>query len=306
MDCSSLPEMYPMQFSYERPDSLQDAIDLLAKYKGDVRPLAGGMSLIPLLKLRVLSVGHLIDINRIPDLKGVADKENVLEIGSMTSNNEILRDAKLRQECPILYEVAKEIGDVQVRNRGTIGGGIVEADPAGDWPSAMLAMGAEFEVAGPKGVRTVKAVDFFLDPYSTALEEDELLVKIKVKKLSSSNGVSHTKLERRTGDFAIGIVDAVVELDSSGYCKSLDVAVGAIATKPFRVDKANELAAGKDLNDQVMGEIKKALNAQLDGLDILSDIKAPDDYRKDIAPSLLERAVKEAYQRAKENKSGKN
>lgn len=290
--------MYPLPFSYERPKSLGEAIDLLTKFKGDARPLAGGMSLIPLAKLRVFSVGHLIDINRIPEMKGIKETSGSIEVGALTTNAEILKSKLVREKAPLLAEAAINIGDVQVRNVGTIGGGIVECDPAGDWPPAVLALRAQMIAQGPNGERAIDADDFFLDPYTVALEEDELLVRIKFNEFKHPVGVSHVKLERRTGDFAVGIVDTVIEADSNGKCSYVGIAVGAIAAKPFRLGKAEDLIKGKAVNQGVLEEAAEIINEALNEEDILSDFKAPGEYRKDVAGSLLKESIASAYEMA--------
>lgn len=297
--------MYPLPFSYERPSSMKEAIELLTKFKGDIRPLAGGMSLIPLAKLRLFSVGHLMDINRIPELRGMKETGGYLEIGAMTTNAEILKSELIRKKYPLLAEAAFNIGDIQVRNVGTMGGGTVECDPAGDWPPAILALRGQMVAHGPKGDRVIESDDFFLDPYTVALEEDELLSKIRIKEVNGNFGVSHIKLERRTGDFAVGIVDTVVETDEKGNCRYVGIAVGAMAAKPFRLEKAEKLLLGKKLDSAILEKMKEALNVELGDEDMLSDFKAPREYRREIAAFLLERSVAEAYGMATKSQGSK-
>lgn len=299
--------MYPRAFRYERAKSLDHAIELLAKYKEDVRPLAGGMSLIPLAKLRLVSPQCIVDIGRLEELKGIKEQKDFLEIGALTTNTEILESSWLGEKFPILLDTVKEIGDVQVRNRGTIGGNLAQADSSTDWPATMVALRAKLVSKGPRGEKVHEIDSFYSDQYTTALEADELLTHIRIPKPGSNPvGASHVKLERRKGDYAIGIVSAQLEVDAEGKVTSAGIGIGAVGITAVRGTKVEELLSGKKVDDAVLAKVPEAARASLEGSDILSDIKAPAEYRLDVIGTLASRCVREAYHMAVSKKSARS
>src|SRR5580704_17706235 len=220
--------MIPAAFDYVRPSSLNEALDLLAKHGDDAKVLAGGHSLIPAMKLRLSQPKILIDIGRIADLHSVNQQNEKIAIGALTTRYEIESSDLLRRSCPLLPEVAGKIGDVQVRNKGTIVGSCVHADPAGDWPAAMLALDAEFEITGPRGSRTVAANDFFVDMLTSAVESGEILKSIRVPMTSKT--VAYVKIAQKASGFAIAGVAVIVDKAK----KEIAVAVTGVAPKAYR------------------------------------------------------------------------
>ncbi len=189
--------MIPAAFDYVRPSTLDEALGLLAKHGEDAKVLAGGHSLIPAMKLRLSQPKVVVDIGRIGDLRSIGERDGKIAIGALTTHFEIESSELLGRSCPLLPEVAGKIGDVQVRNKGTIGGSCVHADPAGDWPAAMLALDAEFEITGPRGSRTVAANDFFVDMLTSAVESGEILTSIRVPMTAKT--VAYCARRRRGG-----------------------------------------------------------------------------------------------------------
>ncbi len=294
--------LYPRAFKYERAKSLDHAIELLAKNRDDVRPLAGGMSLIPLTKLRLLSPKCIVDIGRLSELKGIKQEKDYLEIGALTTNTQILESAWLGEKFPLLLDTVKEIGDVQVRNRGTVGGNLAQADSSTDWPATMIALRAQLISKGTKGERVHDIDSFYIEPYTTALEPDELLTHVRIPSPSGNSiGASHIKLERRKGDYAIGIVSAQIETDGDGKCSKVGVGIGAVGVVAIRATKTEKLLNGSKVDAGVISKVGDSVRDSLQGLDILSDIKAPADYRLDVIGTLAERCVSKAYNMAVSN-----
>src|SRR6266566_6942896 len=203
--------MYPANFDYLRPSTLDEAVAMLVQHGDAAKLLAGGHSLIPAMKLRLARPEVVIDIGRIPRLNGIRDEGGHFAIGAMTTHQEIARSTRLKDKCPLLPETAAHIGDIQVRNRGTIGGSLAHADPAADYPAAILALDAEIDLVGPRGKRTVKAPAFFVDLLQTAIGPDEILTEIRVPLTAKS--VAYEKTEQKASGFALAGVAAVVGTD---------------------------------------------------------------------------------------------
>src|SRR5947208_7737399 len=201
--------MYPAPFDYFRPTSLDEAVQLLAQHGDEAKLLAGGHSLIPAMKLRLAQPKALVDLGRIASLSGIREANGRLVLGAMTTHAEIEASPLVRSKCPLLAEVASHIGDMQVRNKGTIGGSLAHADPAADWPAAVLALDAEIEIAGPGGRRTVKADRFFVELLQTAIGTGEILSEIRVAPTPRS--VAYEKTEQKASGFALCGVAAVVD-----------------------------------------------------------------------------------------------
>src|SRR5262245_51220834 len=202
--------MIPPAFAYHAPTTLPEAARLLADLRDDAKILAGGHSLLPLMKLRLAAPAHLIDLNRVGDLKGIREQDGVIRIGAMTTENELIESALLQRLVPLLPEAARQIGDPQVRNRGTIGGDLANGDPANDHPAVAIALDATFVVHGASGERSVPADRFFLGTYATALAPDEILKEIRVKPFATGMGAAYCKLKRKTGDWATAAAAVVV------------------------------------------------------------------------------------------------
>jgi aerobic carbon-monoxide dehydrogenase medium subunit len=275
--------MYPASFDYVRAKTLDDAIAALVKHGDDAKVLAGGHSLIPAMKLRLARPKVVVDIGRIETLAGIREAGDRIAIGAMTTHHDIEASAVLRRRCPLMPETASHIGDQQVRNRGTIGGSLVHADPAADWPAAMLALDAEFEVAGPKGRRTIRAADFFVDLLETSLAANEILVEIRVP--ATGRTVAYVKTDQKASGFALCGIAAVV--DDAG----VRIGVTGVAAKAFRATAVERALAGKKLTPQA---IEAASEHAADGVEPLGDIHASGPFRVHLAQVNVRRALTRA------------
>lgn len=272
--------MIPAPFDYARPGTLDEALGLLAKYGDDAKILAGGHSLLPAMKLRLAQPKILIDIGRLADLRYIRKEGEQIVIGALTTHYDIESSAHLKSDCPLMPEVAACIGDVQVRNRGTIGGSLVHADPASDWPAAILALDATLEVAGPKGRRTVKAQDFFVDIMQTAVGPGEILSAIRVPQTART--VAYEKFAQKASGFAICGVAVVAG-------KSIRVGITGVAAKPYRATEVEKLLADKRTD---------APEHAAKGIDPLGDLHASAQFRAHLARVHTRRALERALRGA--------
>jgi carbon-monoxide dehydrogenase medium subunit len=280
----------PSQFDYYCPSTLPEALALLTKYQDDAKVLAGGQSLISLLKLRLANPKCVVDIGQIPGLSYIREQGDTVVIGAMTTYNE-MRDSKLLQEkAPLLPKAAAVVGDVQVRNRGTLGGCVAHADPAGDVPAAVLALNADVRILGPKGERWVKITDFFLGLYATALEPSEILTEVRVPILKGWK-FAYLKAARRPSDFAIVGVAAALRTKPDGTCEEVGIAVTGVTDKPYRADAVEAKLKGKKLDP---ASIAAAAPAMIEGVDLSSTIHASAEFRGHLAQVYLRRAIEAA------------
>jgi len=278
-------------FEYHDPTTLQEALSLLTRYNGEAKILAGGHSLIPIMNLRLAQPKALIDIGKIPGLSGVREDNGAVVIGAMTTHHQVETSAVLQAKVPILPETAAVIGDVQVRNRGTIGGSIAHADPAGDFPAAAVALDLQLKVVGPKGERTIKGRDFFVDILTTALQPDEILTEIRVPAFAARTGSAYEKFPNPASRYAIVGVAAVVTVDGNGVCQRASVGLNGISGKPVAAVGVEQALVGKPLNDQT---IQEAAAKAADGLEALGDIFASAEYRTHLARVFTKRALAKA------------
>lgn len=280
--------MIPESFAYHRPPTLDAAIRLLSEHGGDAKILAGGHSLIPAMKLRLARPKVLIDLARVPDLTRIeADGEHVV-IGAMATHAAIAASDVLRRRCPLLPETAVHIGDLQVRNKGTIGGSLAHADPAADWPAAVLALDAQIEAAGPTGRRWVPADAFFEGLLQTALRPDEVLCRIRIK--ATGDPAAYVKTEQKASGFALCGVAAVVSRAAGGT----RIGITGVSTTPFRARAAEALLAGASFDGAVLRSASAAAGS---GIDALSDIHASAEYRLHLAAVNTRRALERALAR---------
>ncbi|MBX5495675.1 MAG: xanthine dehydrogenase family protein subunit M [Bryobacteraceae bacterium] len=279
--------MIPDTFDYSAPVTLTEAIELLSS---GAKALAGGQSLIPLMKLRLASPQHLVDLSRIPELSGIREENGVVHIGAMTTHYEIESSMLLRTACPLLPQTASRIGDVQIRNMGTIGGSIAHADPASDYPAALLALDAVVRIAGAGGFRTISYEDLLVDSFSVALEPGEVIVDIMVPVDPSNTGTCYVKAPQAASGFAIvGVAVRAVKTD--GIVSSARVGVTGLAAKPFRARSVERQLEGTRGTD---ADIIGAAALVGDGVDANSDLHASADYRKHLAEVYLRRALRAA------------
>ncbi len=280
--------MIPVEFGYERASSVDDAIAKLGASAGG-KVIAGGHSLVPLMKLRLSEPGRLVDISRIPGLSGIKESGGRLDIGATTTHAEIAASALLRDKCPMIAEAAAEIGDPQVRNRGSIGGSIAHADPAADFPAVVLALDADILLKGSGGARTVKAAAFFRGFYDVDLAPGELIVGVQFAPVRSA---AYAKLHQRASHYAI--VGAAVALDvKGGTIQSARVGLTGATTHAVRLTGVEKALAGKGA-DGIAAAIASAAN---DVADVNADLHASADYRKAMIPVFVKRAVEKALGR---------
>jgi carbon-monoxide dehydrogenase medium subunit len=283
--------MIPAEFDYKRATSLDDAISLLQQSNGEGKFLAGGHSLIPLMKLRLSEPGVLIDIARIPQLQGVREKDGKVEIGAASTHTDIATSEIVRRLCPVVAEAAAEIGDPQVRNRGTIGGSLAHADPAADYPAVMVALDAEIHIKGPGGWRAVKAGDFFQGMFTVDLAEDELIAGVQIAPAPTAG---YAKLHQRASHYAI--VGVAVSLDMDGNtCRSARIGLTGASTHAQRLTQVEASLTGKELSQ---ANIDAAANLAADGLEAVnSDIHASEAYRRAMVKVFTRRAIQKAVGR---------
>ncbi len=287
--------MYPAAFEYHAPVSMQEALGLLARLKDDAKLLAGGHSLIPMMKLRLARPKHLIDLRKVPGLGGIREEKGGLVIGAMTTHWQMESSALLKARCPILAETAGTIGDPAVRNLGTIGGSLAHADPAADQPAAMIALGAELVCEGPKGRRTVRSDDWFQGLMTTALREEEVLVEIRVPVAGPGTGAAYKKFPHPASRFAVVGVAAVVTLDRQGVCTRAGVGVTGAGTKAVRARGVEAGLQGKKLDTAA---IEAAAQKAAEGVDVQADLQGSVEYKSHLCRVFAKRAITEAVKRA--------
>src|SRR5437868_10030835 len=282
--------MIPAQFDYIAPTTLDEAVALLSQHADDAKVLAGGHSLIPAMKLRLAQPQLLIDIGRIKDLSYIREEDGSLRIGAMTTHYELESSARVRELCPLLSACAGSIGDVQVRNRGTIGGSLAHADPAADWPAAVLALDAELVATSANGERTIKATDFFVDMLTTALAPGEILREIRVPLSTVGAGQAYLKLHHPASGFAV--VGVAVNLArQNGTCQAIRIGITGVATKAYRAPSVEQALVGHALDEQ---SIAAAAAHAADGIEPNGDLFASADYRRHLAQVYTRRAIAEA------------
>ncbi len=287
--------MIPASFDYIAAKSLDDAISLLGKHKDDAKILAGGHSLLPAMKLRLMQPKVLIDLGRIKDLSYIKEEGGQLRIGAMTTHFQVETSDLLRRACPLLPETASHLGDMQVRNKGTIGGSLVHSDPAADWPAAILALDAELVVKGAKGDRVIKASDFFVEMLTTALEPGEVLREIRIPAGKGKLGQAYVKVRHPASGFAV--VGVAVNLSAdSGKFQSASVGITGVSSKAYRAAKVESTLRGNNLDAKTLAA---AAAHAADGVDVNSDLYASADYRKQLAAVYTRRALETAASRAK-------
>jgi carbon-monoxide dehydrogenase medium subunit len=288
--------MIPGAFEYHAAKSVDDALKLLGQYGDDAKLLAGGHSLIPALKLRLQSVGHLIDLGRIGGLDYIKEAGGKIAIGALVTHQALESSKLLRDKCPLLADCAGHIGDVQVRNRGTIGGSLSHADPAADYPAAILALEAEIDATSSKGKRTIAADGFFVDMLQTSLQAGEIVTEVRVPVIAKGTGSSYMKVLQPASGFAIVGVAALVTLDGSGKISKARVGVTGAAVKAFRAKETENALNGKAADDAT---IAAAAAKAADGVDTSGDIFASPEYRAHLTRVYARRALAEAVKRAK-------
>jgi carbon-monoxide dehydrogenase medium subunit len=286
--------MIPGQFSYHRPDNLADAVKLLASLGDEARPLAGGHSLVPMMKLRLATPGHLIDLHGIAGLKGIKRDGSKIVIGAMTTQHDLLASDEIGKSLPILHETALLIADPQVRYRGTIGGNVANGDPGNDMPALMMTLGATYRLEGPNGAREVLAAEFYQGAYFTALEPGEILTSIAVPLPAAGHGYAYEKLKRKVGDYATAAA-AVVLTMSGGKVATCTIGLTNLHETPLLATDAANAVIGTSLDAT---SLKKAAAAAVAIMAPAADARGPVEYRKHVGGIMVMRALQRAASRA--------
>ncbi|WP_029422408.1 FAD binding domain-containing protein [Alicyclobacillus macrosporangiidus] len=282
--------MFPNAFRYEAPATLDEAIRLIAEHAYDAKVLAGGQSLLPMMKLRIAAPAVLIDLGGIGELKGWRETEEGLRIGALARHADLERAAALYGRYPLLSRTARWIADPLVRNRGTIGGSLAHADPASDWGTAMIALHAEVEAAGPEGSRRIPIDDFFVDTFVTSLEEGELVVAVHVPAPSGPVAARYMKLERKAGDFAIAGLAVHIVTDGDGRVAEAGIGICACGPVPLRAAKAEAALVGRPLTNDTIAEASRLVPEDADPAD---DLRGSSDYKRDLLRVFALRALRE-------------
>ncbi|MFH0302336.1 xanthine dehydrogenase family protein subunit M [Bradyrhizobium sp. 31Argb] len=286
--------MIPGPFSYHRPASLADAVKLLADLGDDARPLAGGHSLVPMMKLRLATPAHLVDLHDVADLKGIRHYGSTIVIGAMTTQHELLVSGEIRQSLPILQEAAALIADPQVRYRGTIGGNVANGDPGNDMPALMMVLGANFRLSGPGGEREVAASEFYQGAYFTALEPGEILTSISIPVPPAGHGYAYEKLKRKVGDYATAAA-AVVLTMAGGKVATCAIGLTNLHETPLLATDAANAVIGTSLDAATLKQAAAAAEAIMAPA---ADTRGPVEYRKHVGGIMVMRALQRAAGRA--------
>ncbi|MGB3306332.1 MAG: xanthine dehydrogenase family protein subunit M [Thermomicrobiales bacterium] len=287
--------MHPYPFDYHRATSVDEAIRLLGEHEDDGKILAGGHSLLPVMKLRLAQPAILIDITALDELRGVRLNGDTVEIGALTTHHDIETDAVLAEHLPLLPAIAHVVGDQQVRHRGTFGGTLAHADSAGDYPAGVLALGGEIVARGPNGERTIPVDEFFQGFLTTALEPNELLTSVRIPALTSATGTSYQKFANPASGYAIVGVAVVLRKGGNGAIDSIRVGITGTADAAYRATAVEEALNGTTPDDAAL---KAATAHATDGIEVLGDQHAPADYRARVTQNLVRRAVQDALANA--------
>ena len=286
--------MIPGPFSYHRPQTLADAVKLLSTLGDEARPLAGGHSLVPMMKLRLATPAHLVDLHGIDDLKGVRRDGNRIVIGAMTTQHQLLASSEIANSLPILHETALQIADPQVRYRGTIGGNVANGDPGNDMPALMMTLGASYQLQGPGGARDVPASEFYQGAYFTALEPGEILKSVSIPVPALGHGFAYEKLKRKVGDYATAAA-AVMLTMAGGKVATCAIGLTNLHETPLLAADAARCVIGTSLD---AATLKKAATAAEAIMSPAADARGPIEYRKHVGGIMVMRALQRAASRA--------
>ncbi|WP_374312174.1 xanthine dehydrogenase family protein subunit M [Dongia sp.] len=287
--------MIPGPFIYHRPASLAEALTVLSTHGDEARPLAGGHSLIPMMKLRMASPEHLIDLGGIKDLRGICETAGDIVIGATTTQAELIKSDLLAAKLPIIRETAQQIADPQIRAKGTLGGNVANGDPGNDMPAVMQALGAQYVLQGSGGKRSVPARDFYQGSYFTALQQDEILVAVQIPAPPAGHGYAYEKLKRKIGDYATAAT-AVILTVSGGKVSSASIALTNVAPTPLFAAEAAKLIIGTACDAATLQRAAEAAKAIADPA---TDGRGTAEYRREMAGVMTARALAKAFARAK-------
>ncbi len=286
--------MIPEGFSYAVPNTLDDAFTLLKEFGEDAKILAGGHSLIPMMKLRFASPTHLVDINNIPGLSYIKEEGGYLKIGAMTREADLEESALIKKKYHIFMDATKLIADPQVRNFGTVGGNIAHGDAANDHPAVMMALGAEVEISSPSGKRTVSIDEFFFGFYTTAVQHGEILTEIRIPAIGERTGTAYHKLERKVGDYATAGVAVMVQTDASGVCTKAGIGLTNVNPLPLRAKRSEEALVGSRLTEE---DIAKAAQFAAEDCNPTDDLRGSEEFKRDMVRVITKRMINKAISR---------
>jgi carbon-monoxide dehydrogenase medium subunit len=287
--------MIPAAFEYHRPSTLQDAVALLGRLGDEAKILAGGQSLIPLMKLRLASPRHVVDLNRISGLGAIAEHSGTLVIGALVRESELEASELVRRRLPILADACRVIADPLVRNLATVGGNLAHGDPANDHPAAMLALEAEVVAVGPQGSRRIPVAELFTGPLETALRPGEILTEIHIPLPPPRSGGAYLKLERKVGDFATAAVGVQITLAGGDACARAGIGLTNVGPTPIKARRAEALLKGRRLDDAAIREAAAAAAGESDPAE---DLRGSVAYKRDLVRVLTTRALRRALERA--------
>lgn len=288
--------MIPASFEYQSPKSLDEALRLLGRHGDEAKILAGGHSLLPMMKLRLAAPRYVIDIGRVKGLDYIREEGDQIAIGALATHAQIAASELLREKCPLLPETAAEIGDMQVRNRGTIGGSLAHADPAADYPASILALDAELIVQSGSGKRTIPAAEFFVDLLQTQIRPGEILVEVRVPVRRAGEGMAYCKFHQPASGFATVGAAARVTISNGGSIDEIGVGMTGVASKAYRATATEKALRGKKVEG---GSVEAACTKAAQGVEPLSDIFASSEYRRAMAAVFAKRAISAALARAR-------
>jgi aerobic carbon-monoxide dehydrogenase medium subunit len=284
--------MIPGSFEYFAPRSIPEAIELLSAHRDDVKVLSGGQSLLPLMKMRLSKPGYIVDIGRIPGLDTIVEEGDKLVLGALVTHEQMEHSELLQKRCPLLPQTAATIADIQIRNRGTIGGSVAHADPAGDMPAAIMALDAEIKVVGPSGERWIKSDDFFLGLLMSVLEPDELVSAVRVP-ATGNDKTAYLKAAPRSSGFAVVGIAVRLTVDAAGTCTRATLGITGITDKAYRPSRTEEILTGKKLDSKI---IEEAAAESTRNIDVIEDINGSSEYRAHLTHVYVTRAIEAAMQ----------
>ncbi|MFQ5553148.1 MAG: FAD binding domain-containing protein [Thermoplasmata archaeon] len=287
--------MIPPQFEYFAPSSVDEAVELLERFDGEAKVLAGGMSLIPILKLRLAEPAALVDIGRLQDLSYIREEDGWLRIGANTVVSDLHDSDLVREKYPIFHDATSVIADPLVDNMGTVGGNLAHGDPANDLPACALVLGAQVVAQGPKGSRTIPVREFFVDTFETDLEDNEILTEVQVPTPRPNQGNAYIKIEKRAGDFSIAAVAANVILNADGTVKEAGIGLTSVGPTPLFAEEASNHLAGGSADEAT---IARAAELAEQVADPVSDLRGPAEYKRAMVGVLTRRTVGKALERA--------
>ena len=286
--------MIPSKFEYFAPETLEEAVSLLQEHGSEAVVLAGGQSLIPLMKLQLAMPEYVVDINRIPGLADISEDDGVLRIGSLTRESDLDSSEIVRARYPILHDTTSVIADPVVRNMATVGGNLAHGDPANDHPATMLALGAQVAAVGPAGERSVPVSDLFEGPLTTTLDHGEILTEIRVPTPPPGSGGAYIKLERKVGDYAVAGVAAVLTLDG-GVCRQAGIGLTNAGPTPVKATSAESSLVGQRLDDETIREAARLASQEAEPS---ADLRGSEEYKRDMVRVIAGRALRLALERA--------